>query len=259
MGGCSLNFPVLPDGYFWDPFLKRGEETERLAKGAWPSYLSSYGDMEDPPPPTSLTEEEVENRFKRWGIRSVSNQRLVAYASAVLIPADCSSDDLPDEGWHFALNAQYSSESPTALGLLSATVDPDFRKLGFSSLLIKAAKIIARDENVKCIIVPVRPSQKSNFPDISIEEYLNKKTEDGFIFDPWLRTHVRLGGEILNICHQSVVAKGSVGQWQQWLNRTFGSSGDYLVPEGLVPLKIDLERNIGIYCEPNVWVRYQLE
>ena len=71
MGGCSLNFPVLPDGYFWDPFLKRGEETERLAKGAWPSYLSSYGDMEDPPPPTSLTEEEVENRFKRWGILSV--------------------------------------------------------------------------------------------------------------------------------------------------------------------------------------------
>lgn len=258
MNRSNLIFPDLPVGYFWDPFVEKGDEIDRLSNLVWPSYLSSYGDMEDPPPHTSLTDQELENRMQRWGIRLSSNQRLVAFANGALIPVDCTTDFLPDDGWHFGLNARYSSESPTALCLLSANVHPDFRNLRFSSCLLNAAKAIAKEKNLKHIIVPVRPSKKSDFPDLSIEQYLNKKTDDGFPFDPWLRTHVRLGAEILNICHRSVVAKGSVAKWQEWLNRKFSVSGSYSIPEGLVQLKIDIERNIGIYCEPNVWVRYKL-
>jgi hypothetical protein len=34
----------------------------------------------------------------------------------------------------------------------------------------------------------------------------------------------------------------------------FPESGDYIFPEGLAPVRIDRESDLGDYWEPNVWI-----
>ena len=39
----------------------------------------------------------------------------------------------------------------------------------------------------------------------------------------------------------------------------FPESGAYIVPGALQPVLMDLERDLGIYEEPNVWMRHPVE
>jgi hypothetical protein len=59
------------------------------------------------------------------------------------------------------------------------------------------------------MVGPVRPILKAEFPALSMGEYLKKRTDQGEIFDPWLRAHARLGAEVLNICANSITVKAT--------------------------------------------------
>jgi len=39
----------------------------------------------------------------------------------------------------------------------------------------------------------------------------------------------------------------------------FLQSGDYIIPGALVPVKMDIAQNLGLYVEPNVWVVHHLD
>jgi hypothetical protein len=91
-----------------------------------------------------------------------------------------------------------------------------------------------------------------------MESYVTWTTPEGLPFDPWLRVHVRLGGKILAVCHESMRITGTVRQWEAWTGMRLPESGTYVVPEGLVPVQIDRERDQGVYVEPNVWVHHDL-
>ena len=71
---------------------------------------------------------------------------------------------------------------------------------------------------------------------------------------PWLRTHERLGAEIVKVAPQSTSAPGSVAEWEEWAQMAFPETGAYVVPGALVPVEIDRERDEGLYVEPNVWM-----
>ena len=43
-----------------------------------------------------------------------------------------------------------------------------------------------------------------------------------------------------------------------WTGLKFPESGDYVVPEALVPIQIDRAMNVGRYIEPNVWVHHPI-
>jgi hypothetical protein len=73
---------------------------------------------------------------------------------------------------------------------------------------------------------------------------------DGTHFDPWLRTHERLGAEIVRVAPQSVRVSGSVGEWEEWAEMSFPETGAYVVPGALVPVEIERERDEGL--SPNV-------
>ena len=45
------------------------------------------------------------------------------------------------------------------------------------------------------LIAPVRPTWKERYPLTPIERYVLWRREDGLPYDPWLRTHERVGGE----------------------------------------------------------------
>jgi hypothetical protein len=38
----------------------------------------------------------------------------------------------------------------------------------------------------------------------------------------------------------------------------FPESGEYVFPEGLAPLAVDREADLGRYWEPNVWMRHRV-
>jgi hypothetical protein len=58
------------------------------------------------------------------------------------------------------------------------------------------------------------------------------------------------------VAPESIVVEGSVGRWADWTGGGFPASGAYVVPGALTPVHIDLERDLGRYVEPNVWVEH---
>jgi len=49
-----------------------------------------------------------------------------------------------------------------------------------------------------------------------------------------------------------------VSDWENWTGMRFPESGDYVVPEALVPVRIDREVDTGLYVEPNVWMHHRI-
>jgi len=82
-----------------------------------------------------------------------------------------------------------------------------------------------------------------------MERYIRWRNDDGLPFDPWMRVHAQLGGEIVKVCSRSMHITGTVEDWERWTGMRFQESGKYVVPGALVPVKIDRDENQGIYTE----------
>lgn len=251
--------PNLPAGFQWVLDLEPSSEMDALLRAAWPRYLIEVSDLDQGPPPSSiLGKEELKRRFMMWGVRTQVNNTLCAFASGVMIQANLSAQTLPDTGWDFANKAALEAHTPNTFCMLSVTVDPAFRNEGLSQYLVEQGKTFAKQRGFSTLIVPVRPSKKSGFPLLKMEDYLKKRTDDGRVYDPWLRIHVKLGGQILNICHRSLVVRASLKKWSEWLGTSFNQSASIQIPGGLALLEIDCDHGTGTYVEPNIWVRYDV-
>ncbi|HXD10831.1 MAG TPA: hypothetical protein VN653_12270, partial [Anaerolineales bacterium] len=102
------------------------------------------------------------------------------------------------------------------------------------------------------------PNQKSKYPLTSIDDYIAWKTEEDVPFDAWLRVHVRVGGRIIKPCHEAMTIRGSRVDWEAWTGLKFPQSGEYHIPGALHPMEMDVEKDEGIYVEPNVWMVHDL-
>ena len=127
---------------------------------------------------------------------------------------------------------------------------------GLSEALIQTMKAIAVADGLDRIIIPVRPSLKSRYPLVPMQEYIRWQHDDGSAFDPWLRIHYRLGAQMLSLAPRSMTVTGTLTQWEQWTGMRFLTSDLYQVEGALEPVMIDCEHNTGCYEETNVWVCY---
>jgi hypothetical protein len=125
-----------------------------------------------------------------------------------------------------------------------------------SSQMIAVMRQIALSQGFTHLIAPVRPSLKSRYPLIPIEEYCQWKNSEGLPFDPWLRVHVQAGGRILHPCQDAMMVKGSRQQWTAWTGMEFPGNGHYTIPLGLVPVAFHGDE--GKYVEPGIWVLHTL-
>jgi hypothetical protein len=89
---------------------------------------------------------------------------------------------------------------------------------------------------------------------VPIDRYVLWRREDGYHYDPWIRAHERVGGEVLSPAPKSMRVVGSREQWEDWTGLQFPEDGEYVVPGALVP--VSFADGIGTYVEPNVWVRH---
>lgn len=170
--------------------------------------------------------------------------------------------ELPEEGWDWALEKgirdRQEGKKPNVLNGAQVLVAGNHQGRGVSYLVIQEMKALARQHDLEHIIIAVRPTWKSRYPLTPITRYIIWTREDGLPYDPWLRTHVRSGGSIIKPCHKAMYIPGTIAQWEEWTKMRFFESGEYIIPGALTPVTMDLERDLGVYSEPNVWVAYHV-
>ena len=183
-------------------------------------------------------------------------EEVIGVGHAIPAAWDGDAARLPDGGFDAVLEARFAEEppAPTVLCALGITIAPECRGQGLSRRMIERMAEIGRAHGLDTLIAPVRPTLKHRYPLTPIERYLSWRRPDGTHLDPWLRTHERLGADIVKVAPESVRVSGTVAEWEEWTGVALPESGTYVVPGALVPVEIDRERDEGVYVEPNVWM-----
>jgi GNAT superfamily N-acetyltransferase len=182
--------------------------------------------------------------------------RLLAEANAVPVPF--GPDELPDEGWDAALAGAFAGGPARAVSAIAITIGVDHRGKGLSRTLLEGMRAAASARGVADLVAPVRPNEKHRYPLIPIERYAAWRREDGRLRDAWLRVHEQAGAKLVRVAPTSMRIAGPLSDWESWTGLEFPGSGAYAVPGALVPVGIDCERDVGVYVEPNVWMRHPL-
>jgi len=141
---------------------------------------------------------------------------------------------------------------------IAALVDDSYRGQQLSAEILKQMKSSAIRHGLQNLIVPVRPTWKAWYPLEDIESYANWLREDGLFYDPWLRTHQRLGANVLKCVDSTLKVEGTIEDWERWTGMVFPESGRYIVKGALQPVLIDAESSVGVYHDPNVWMQHPI-
>ena len=228
-----------------------------LTEAIWPEFM-----LNDPVADDhwdGLFEEFADYQF---ALLSREAQAVGGFANSAPLQWMGSLEDLPDEGWDWALiksatDARAGSR-PNVLCGLQISISPDFQGTGLSKVLLQEMVGLAGSKGLSRVIVPVRPNLKSRYPLTPIDTFLGWKTDQGLPYDPWLRVHVRSGGRIIKSCPKAMIVPGTVSEWEGWTGMKFFESGEYVVSGALSPVRIDREADLGVYVEPNVWVVHEV-
>ena len=186
---------------------------------------------------------------------------LVAGLNSAPLAWDGTDDGLP-EGWDGQLIRSVAGLRdgvlPNTLGALQIVVRHDRRGSGYSGVMVDAMRASAAVHGYTALIACVRPTDKERYALIPIERYARWTREDGLPFDPWIRLHVRLGGQIVRAAPASMRVEGTVAEWREWTGLAFPDSGRYLPAGAAAPVDVDVEADRGVYHDPNVWVVHRV-
>ena len=181
------------------------------------------------------------------------NSEYIGVANSAPIYWNGNIDDLP-AGFDEAIETIIEEDKkPNTLCGMAVVISKEHLGKGISSKIINNLKKLAKSYGYSNLILPVRPTLKSQYPTISMDNYISWE-KDNLPFDPWLRVHIKIGGVILKVANPSMIVRGTVSDWQKWTGMHFGESNKYIVSGALNPVNIDLENDLGEYIEPNVWV-----
>jgi GNAT superfamily N-acetyltransferase len=195
--------------------------------------------------------------FADFQVALVDGDELLAEAHAVPPPWDGTLEDLPS-GWEDGfVRAMTSARPHTALMAIAISVAPSQQGKRFSSRMIRTFTDNARAAGLEHgVIAPVRPTLKERYPLIPIERYAQWRRADGTHFDPWLRVHELVGGEVVAPAPESMTIRGSAAEWEEWTGMAFPEDGTYVFPGCLAP--VTFVDGLGTHVEPNVWVHHRL-
>jgi GNAT superfamily N-acetyltransferase len=186
----------------------------------------------------------------------LDGDEVVAELHSVPTPWDGSDADLPS-GWDEAFTRAFESDrAPKVLCALAISVLPERRGEQLASRMIQAMRDAVRTHGLRELIAPVRPTLKARYPLTPIERFVEWRRADGTHFDPWIRTHERVGGEIIALAPRSMVIEAPVSDWEEWTGLQLPEDGRYVVEGMLAPLEV--RGGNGRHVEPNVWIRHSV-
>lgn len=228
-----------------------------MTKAAWPEFM-----LHD-----QVANElwhELLDRFPEYqlALYDPEKNRAAAMGNSFPLRWDGLLQDLPEEGWDWsfvkAVNDHKQGLSPNFHCAIQVIIHPDYQGQGLSTPMIEAMRALTKAKGLEALIIPIRPNEKSKYPLIGLDDYITWKTARGLPLDGWLRVHTRLGGKIIKVCHDSKTIRGTPLEWEAWAGMRFPQSGEYVIPGALVPIQINLEKDAGVYVEPNVWIVHEI-
>jgi hypothetical protein len=232
------------------------EAQDAICEEAWPEFM-----MHDP-----VTDEYWMTYIKGWKeyqLLMMNGDDILAIINTIPVTFNgTGAEDLPNEGWDagFLSGIRCLKEGikPNMLMGVQIVINKKYQGTGLSLPAVKEMSALAKRKGFKDLIIPVRPSEKHKYPLISMGNYLTWEKAPGLPRDGWLRVHIRAGGEVVKICPQAMYIPGTIAQWSKWTGLDIPGSGSYIVPGALNPVQMDVEKDRGIYVEPNVWVRHRV-
>lgn len=220
---------------------------------SWPAYIR----------PEPLLVDWAFERHAEHQLVVLDDDRVIARAASVPLAWDGDVAGLPDTGWDEMLRQSmqdtYAGRTLNAVCALEIAVVPGHKARNLSGQILSELNGNARRLGYSDVLAPVRPSLKHTEPDLPIADYAARTRPDGLPADPWLRVHVREGGQIIRICPVSMAVAGSLAQWRAWTGLPFDTSGPVSVPGALTPVEVNVAHDRAVYIEPNVWVRHRLK
>ena len=243
------------------PFAARpdiGEERwEQIVPPAWPSFL-----LHDQVCNANWHHLEEEFLAFQFYIIDEATDEVLGQANTIPFRWDGDPASLPDgvDGiLPISIRQRADGSEPNTLCALQAIATEGNRGKGLAHLILDGMRDLGRRSGFGDLVAPVRPTLKHRYPLTPMKRYAAWTRDDGLPFDPWIRVHARLNGVILHVCPHSMTVRGTLAEWETWARMTFPETGSYIVPGALVPVEIDREQDVGLYTEPNLWMRHRLE
>jgi hypothetical protein len=204
--------------------------------------------------------ERVGRYFADLDVLLLDEDRVVAGGWGVPLGWDGTVGGLPD-GYDGALarsvGGHEAGEPANTLSFMAAAVANGETRRGLAAQVLDELKRRASDHGLRAVIAPLRPTWKHRYPLVPMSRFATWTRDDGLSVDPWIRSHQRMGAEILAPAARSMVITGTVAEWESWTEMVFPDSGRYVVPDALNLVDIDRERDCGVYVEENLWVRHR--
>jgi GNAT superfamily N-acetyltransferase len=240
--------------------------------GDLPDYRDRAGDIAEASWPEFMMHDAVANEhwhelFDRFGeyqfaLLDTETNRMAAMGNSLPFCWDEDISALPEGGWDWvfrkAVEDHKLGTTPNIQSAIQIAIHPEYQGQGLSSRMVEAMRLIGKAKGFPYLVAPVRPNQKRNYPLISIDDYIRWTNDEGLPFDAWLRVHARVGGKIIKPCHEAMTIRGTGLEWEGWTDLKFPQSGSYFIPGALNPMEMNLEKNEGIYVEPNVWMVHEI-
>lgn len=221
----------------------------QLSRPTFPEYMHHN-------PPGGKYWGRLYTDFPDFQLALLDGDELVAELHSVPTAWDGSDDDLP-AGWDVAFLRAFEDGRPAdVLCALAISVRPDYQGRGLAAQMLNEMRAAGGRAGLRELIAPVRPTWKARYPLIPIEEYMTWRRGDGSHFDPWIRVHERIGGEVIAAAPRSMVMEAPTSDWEEWTEMRFPADGLYIVPGMLAPLVV--VDGVGRHIEPNVWLRHSV-
>jgi GNAT superfamily N-acetyltransferase len=222
----------------------------------WPEFM--YHDAV-----SRLLYEELAVAYPQHCLIAVAGSAPVARAFSIPFAwAGDPATDLPTGG-HDAVIVRAAADRlagrpANLVAAVEVTVQAHRRGTGLSARMLDALRRHTARLGYRSLVVPVRPNRKHEYPELPMTRYARWTGDDGLPVDPWLRVHVRAGGRVVGVAPTSTTIAGSLADWRAWTGLPFDATGPVRVPGALVPVHCDVDQDVAVYVEPNVWVHHRL-